>query len=466
VDIVQYDEKTSFIFGLNWTVLDPSLKKDVQIKEFLKQGYDKKIIIKNDDTVTYGLAVADDFYKKDKTKKYSAAAAIANTPRFEGATALIVIEEEGDHSNVVAMVGLIKGNIVLDCMIPVSRFSEYYEGFRAKCFRANVTEKIYGSLIDLVLNLVDEFSWDNLLVQKNSLAHPKRNTALSTLRSAFILYFAAALMALALVAYLVFYAWTWWEDSNLAKESRRNALLNSPEVKYQRAVNEITGGKHFKAVDVIPSIAAEFGSFPVNFSGYTLDLITCEADKSKGGYLCNLTWRSIGGTYRDFTSAAPKKWTNIASSNVYEQKGDKPIVHKTNEIPVTAKSIPDYKKLTHDYFFKAPSSILKNRRDWLLETDLYLRANEMDVNYGSIGWKPTLSKVEVQGIPPGMSKEDAQKAQTAIYGSAFELKGAPYWMIELIPNISSELVINKFSILFNSNAMQFSTSGVVYVNKK
>ena len=466
MDIVQYDEKTSFIFGLNWTVLDPSLKKDVQIKEYLKQGYDKKIIIKNDDVLTYGLAVVDDFYKKDNTKKYSAAAAIANTPRFEGATALIVIEEEGDHGNVVAMIGLIKGNIVLDCLIPVARFSEYYEGFRAKCFRANVTEKIYGSLIDLVLNLSDDFSWGNFLAQRNSPAHPKRNTALSTLRSAFIWYLGAALVALALVVYLIFYGWNWWQESVLAKEARRNALLNSPEVKYQKAVQAITAGQHFKASLIIPALMKEFGSFPVTFSGFSLESVNCEVNPEKSGFLCNLTWKSIGGTYRDFVNAAPKEWAHIASSNVYETKGDKPFAHKENEIPSNSKNIPDYKRLTHDYFFKGTTERLRARGEWANEADLYLKANEMDVNYGAIGWKPTLSKADVQGIPSGMSKEDAQKAQTAIYGSSFDLKSAPYWMAELIPTVSPELVLNRFSLLFSGSGMQISTSGTIYVNKK
>ena len=465
MDIVQYDDKTSFIFGLNWTPLDSALKKNVQIKEFLKQGYNQKIVLKNDDTVTYGLAVSDDFYKKNKTKKYSAAAAIANIPRFVGSTTLIVMEEEGDAGNVVALIGLIKGNIVLDCLVSVSRFSEYYENYRSRCFRANVNERIFGSLITLSLNLAGDFAWSNLIPDKKSDDHPPKTYQLSGLRTDFVFYALGALLMAAFVAYSAWFAWSWWEESIAAREMRRQALLNSPEAKYQKAITQIIGGKQFKATEVLGSVASQLGAFPVNFAGFTLEKMACSADSIKPLFLCNVTWKSAGGTYADFASAAPKEWTNILSTNVIDLKDEVSVSHTPKLGSSADKNYPDYRRVTHDYILQIPKEKLADRKNWLKDTDVYLKANELDVSLASLGWKPTFSAAQVQGLPSGMSQEQANKIASAIYGISFSLKGAPYWMTDVVPKISSELVLNNFLLQFSGLAVTFSTTGVIYVNK-
>lgn len=459
MDLVQYDDKTSFIFGLSWSQLDPNQKKNAQIKEFLAQGFNRQVTLKNEDTVSLGLGVADDAFKKNKTKKYSAAAAIANIERFSGTSSLFVIEEEGDDRALVALVGLINGNVVLDVLVDLKRFSEYYDSYQARCFRNNVTPKIYGSVQSLALNLSGPFSWGNLVVDKKSDFNPHKNFALSTLRTEILLYLFLGVVAVLVIAYAGWYGYNWWRDSETEQEAKRQALLNSPEVKYRQALVEILNKPQFKLNTVLPDIEREFHDFPTRFAGFGLQGIECKADPKLAQFNCVIAWHSLGGTFREFTERAPKEWFKFDSVNMQS---------KTKTAYGENGIFPDYKIINHQYIFKTSKEPLELRTQWMSSAEFYVRANDFYVNSrGFDGWEgASYGGVVVQGIPVGMTPGEAERALNAIYGISWEMKYMPYLLADLLPRMSPDLTIKQFSFRFPDKQVLFSASGVSYVTKK
>jgi hypothetical protein len=149
--VLQITDHEIVVFGLAWRVLDSMEPRGQQINKMREQGAKFAISFKNDASEeNFGVSLDSELgANAKKVRLISGAAQIAKHPLcLEREGVLITIEEPGSegHPAVVAVVGVLRGNVVLDEIVEPDEVQGKREWFLGEVANRHVRANEVGGV--------------------------------------------------------------------------------------------------------------------------------------------------------------------------------------------------------------------------------------------------------------------------------------------------------------------------------
>lgn len=430
--------KNVFVCGMNWVVADPFEAKHALISGFILDGAKHVVTYKNGSDLNYGLLPDINDEKLADCPLVSLANMAAINPLFKGATVLLMLENSENQEEAGIAIGMLNGNVVLDCSIDSETANAKLENFAGLCERSSRSFVLWGNFPHVNQNFNKPYSFSELVANKKNI----KKSVLAPLRSNRVFMMVSAAIAAVLVIVFVNLTWDWYvQRKKDLVESLRQAQL-SPDAQYQTAISNFLGKKQFLANLVAKQVKEQINLIPTSFQGWKLRSIACELPS------CMLTWVNAGGSFDGFKSAAPKEWVNITPA-------------------VGGSLIGDLKTLTHQFDLSLTPVELPPRTQWLSATELAWKIGNDWQKLSPLGWSGELKLPDLREIPPGVTAAAIRNNPHAIWGINWSVINQPIWLIDGLFEFSPSVVMDKLNVSVDekNGAVLFGASGVAYVKK-
>lgn len=430
--------KDVYVSGMNWVVADPFESKHTLISGFILDGAKHAITYKNGSDLNYGLLPDIHDEKLADCRFISLANMAGINPLFKGATVLLMLENGVNQEGTGIAIGMLNGNIVLDCVIDSKNADSKLENFAGLCERSSRAFVLWGNFPHVGKDFDKPFSYSELIANKKN----AKRSVLAPLKSNRVFLMVSAAIAAIILIIFVNLTWDWYvQRKKDLVESLRQAQL-SPDAQYQTAISAFLAKKHFIANSGAKQIKEQINSIPSSLGGWKLHSIACELPS------CVLTWVNAGGSFDGFKSAAPKEWVNITPA-------------------VGGSLIGDLKTLTHQLTLSLTPMELPSRSQWLNATELAWKIGNDWQKLSSLGWSGELKLPDLREIPPGVVVAAVRNNPHAVWGINWSVINQPIWLIDGLFEFSPSVVIEKFNVSVDekNRAVVFGASGIAYVKK-
>jgi hypothetical protein len=430
--VIQINDRHALAFGLDWIVLDPMLSKDKQTAALRRKGANWQALCKATEEPNFGFAA--NLALPPRLKTLSGAGQAAIHPRIRGKTVLLLLEEPGPEGseNEVAVVGLLRGNVVIDRLVHASEVHSIRQSFFESCARADAKFKLFGRTI--TVDPVEEaFSWTDLLPPSRK-EKRKGQTAvpISALRADLPNWVVPAVAAAAAIGVSYY-----WYGAHSAEKLRLKlqAKKADPMLVYAQAAKALLSQPIVPAGEALFAMRAQLRDIPTAFAGWNLTSINCDVSGA-----CVFEWNRKLGTYQEFVERAPKKWEGISLA-------------------------PEGNKISNGYQVAMPKKSLPPREKWPLEIDFIRDTVSRWQRFSDIGFKPTLKSATLAAVPPSIQPATVMASPAAIYSAEWDVRSAKWWMAEGLQSLPATVGLSSLSLHFTPTDVLFDAGGTAYVRK-
>lgn len=429
--VLEISDRETLVFGLSWRVLDSMEPRGLQVNKLREQGakffvsYKSEIGEENFGT-TDGLEVAAG---QKKVRFISGAAQIArHAACIEREAVLITIEEPGsaNHSAVVAVVGVLHGNVVLDEVVSPDQVQAKREWFLGEASKRQIRSSQVGGLAFTIPDVDFSMVWiDVLATRMPSLPLlPKSQYQLAVLApqiSPKVIQVGAALCGVVAVGFAGWQGFDLWKSAEAKKRAAMARKAPDPLIIYQQSVQALLSTAIWPAKTSLPKILEEINAQVPSFrrGGWALDAVKCEAASS----LCVYSWHREKGTMATFRdSLGTQKWDSI-------QYG--------------MTSITATKKVAMS------GVILPARQAWLDSDHYYITERSLWTRWQDIGVKFTYGDPAIAALPSGILEGQIASSPVLMRSLAWKIEG-PLWSRSVMDALPESTTLQTLDLIFKS----------------
>lgn len=441
------NKKIALGFGLDWRPLDSFTSTHQQITEWRADGFEYRARFRTPAGTYYGLTPRFDAADAGKAKIYSAGALAAVHPQVRGKTAVIVIEvrtgEEDDHANnVVAVIGLVQGEVRLEDLVSpgdiqgcIRRFTGQLKPDDRPLYMGEVwTAPV---LIELPLTL------DQLLGNKlSSMAE------VGPLRSSRAPALMAGVAVMGLLVYGGMQLWNGHVEKQARERVQRLAGQNDPQTLYRNAVTQLLQQPVVPLADAVAVMRDALNDFPVEHAGWSLIKVSCTPLSDS----CLMTWRRdplTGVNVDDFRALAPASWEGIGAASITD--------------------------LAMSYRVNFTKHKL-DRTEWPTMAEFRERSMNSWQFLSASGWKAELGSSTIQAAPPGMTPQQLGALSAmpeAVFAAPISIGSQPFWYAKEDPDspVRASLlgrhtvVQGDIELSLQEGNVYFTANGMTYVQR-
>lgn len=432
---LQLDDDYALVFGMDWFVLDPLDSRHAKILQLREQGARFGASFKQNDEENIGTVAGIGHFGK-KIKVLSGAGQIASLPAFAGRTILVLMEDHGRDGNdgIVAVVGLIKGNVIIDKILAPSEVIAIRQSFQDRCNSSNEDYLTAGHT--LTIAPVDiPVEWEKLLPQQESRFKKSPFVEVKKLTSGRETHVALALIVLMVVGG----AGTFGYQKYAAYKKRQRELVAArnvnPEVLYAASSQEFLNEPKVLLRDAISSVREAIAPIDSEFQGWRLKSIEC------GTTACQMHWDRLEGTFAEFKARAPATWINIVF------KDDGKTIENAFALPMPKHKLPD-------------------RSKWVTKEIFQETVQSKWQRYADIGMLSDISPMRLEAVPPGVSPNVLQTSANAIWAVPWDIKDGSSWFIApALETAPDYMTFSGLKLSISPSGTTFSAKGNIYVKK-
>jgi len=359
----------------------------------------------------------------------SAAGQLGVHPKWRGATVLLILDT--DQGGTVAVVGLLKGNVIVDAVAQQGDANRLIDHYRQRCRQANEEYKQIGSRDDAI----EPFDWHDFIPATGSRWRKAALVKIQPLKQDSKLAWAGACGLVVVAAAGALYVF----DMQSQREQRlRLARANEqedPATLYRASSQELLLKPALRANVAVREIREGINAINVTRSGWKLTKVDCS------GTGCAVTWTRNEGTYAEFDEHAPEEWRPLRLSD-------------------------DLLTITHRLPFKLTAVPLPDPKTWPTSAE-FLRTEAsrwQRLMPEAIGLKPALQPAEIQAVPPGKDARQFERLPNALYGRKWSFTG-PWWTSELLDHSPDNMGIDSLTVSFDGKALTYMANGIIYVQQ-
>lgn len=429
--VIQINDRHALAFGLNWQVLDPMESKAKQTRSFRADGAKWQASFKVDGEINFGSA--KELRLPSKLKTLSGAGQAASHPEWKGKTVLILLEDQGHDGqpNEVAVIGLLKGNVLYDLLVPVEEVRTIRQSFFSDCERANTHPQTIGK--SLTMDPVEmPFGWDDLLPKKKGRLSSTEMVAVTPLRADMPGWVVPSLVVTILAGAGYSY---YQKEAEKAFRQRLASQKVDPMVLYEQSVNQLLAQPVAPAAETLQVLREKLKDIPTHVAGWQLASINCGSTGS-----CLVEWNRKDGTYKEFLEYAPKEFGGV-------------------------NLMPEGVKLVHTMQFAFPQKPLPTRDQWPTEQNFILETVSQWQRYWDIDFKPTMKLPQLVGVPPSVPPAAVMGSPNAVWASNWDVRGAKWWMAEGLDTLPGNVALTNVVVSYAANEINFEAGGLAYVRK-
>jgi len=432
--ILRINAEVALVFGLRWQVLDALESKARVISDLRTDGARWKATFDNAGDQNFGTLSDADFSLPQNVKRsLSGAGQVALLPQFSGKTVLVLLEDPGRDGNdgVVAAIGLLNGNVVLDAIAAVADIGALVQSFSERCDKAKQQYTLAGntSSFGTLTQLVD---WNDLLPKATSKFKTTPAVPVTPLRSAHAATLTVAGITLLLLGIGAYAGYEMYAKKKLEERAAKAAQMQDPVAMYSAALPSFLAQPRMLAADAFPAVRRLTAEMPVLFAGWELRRIDCT------GEVCSVSWERAGGTNADFKTRAPQHWRDIAFSD-------------------------DAKQIVHNVALAIPQKPLPPRTEWPRFADFKLSVGSQWQKFSDFGIKVGHDKLTVAALPPGVSPDAVANNPIAVKAAPWSVKAAPWWGNEGLSTMPPNVTVTSITINVTSREVTFDAAGDIYV---
>jgi hypothetical protein len=441
-------------FGLSWHVIGPldnlSEMRREQQNKFMRWEATYKVAGSDN----YGWS-KEEFVLPKGVKTLSGAAQIALHPKVHGHTVLVIMEvpsSDDGTDNLVAVVGVLNGNVVIDDMIAKSHQGELVTNFRERCKKAESSFTIIGLSISQG-RFDGELTWQDFEPLRRSGAVGRFMPRVAAPLVPLELGLSTQAIALGVSGVLlVGSVWAYNTHSDNKKAAAANKVRQEREsrpINYEKAVSELLSQPVLLANSSFKDLREYVHGFPTQQKGWRLYQVECLATG-----ICEATWQNPSGlaTNRDFSESAPKEWGVVR----FDSTG---------------------RTLSHTMPFRLPLRRMLAKEKWPTEQGFLLGPFSQWQKYWVLKFEPTLAKKsELIGNTEGVDARAAAEYPGATWATAWTIDKTPWDLSEgfdhtdeatgaaLPACVTVERIIMSFQFE-PSKEVSFKANGRVYARK-
>lgn len=435
MDILNISPKVALAFGLRWRPLDPYLSKHKQITEWRGEGYRSCATYKLSGGTYVGMLQYE--VKKGEPTNYSAAAIAAAHPRLRGTSALVLIEVPNDQTPVVAVIGLVNGEVVRDQLARPGEVAGIRAAF-AKQVPGNFV--VWGLAYDI--DDVEQRLTLEDLVGKG----PSAGSKLQPLRSSRVPVIVGTVFALGAVAGLGVYAWQGYQEQLRKTELMALAQQNTPEVQYRKSVAALLAQPVVPLAESIILMRDAIRDLPTHHEGFELSKVTCDVASDA----CTVLWKrteKVGATVDDFRNTAQPGWDAVGPS------GQTDVVMQIKVVFPKVK--PDRSKWP-----RYDAWVERNVARWQ-----FLAPG---------GWKADIGARSLQAAPPGLTPQQINMLSNtpdAVFAAPLTVNLQAWWYADADPDSPIQVdllgpntvVQGPMEVSIVGKDVSFTVNGLSYV---
>ncbi|MGH8785732.1 MAG: type 4b pilus protein PilO2 [Cupriavidus necator] len=336
----------------------------------------------------------------------------------------------------VAIVGLLRGNVIVDAIAQRGDANRLIDIYRQRCLQANAEYRQIGSAGEGVR---EPFDWpDFMQPAPRRFGQLKHAPAVKVvpLKPGNKLAWLGAGAAVVVAGGALHYVIAQQEQEARRLQEIRDREQEDPAYQYRQSAQRLLTTPTLRANTAIREVREAIKDIPVLLAGWKLDAITCGI----GG--CRVTWTRNGGTYAEFDASARAEWK-----------------------PLTLAE--DLNTIGHSLPLKLVGTRLPSQTDWPTKTD-FLRTEAsrwQRLTDKSIGLEITLSAETVMGVPPGKDERHFANLPGLIYGAKWGVNQSPWWTSELLDSAPDNMTLESIKVNFDGKAMKYTSNGIVYVQR-
>lgn len=440
MQIIQLNTKTALAFGMSWSTTDALSRAD-QLRRAYRDGgrymasfagvKAGKGARASDDNFGY----AKEFKAPKGVKTYSAAGQLGVHPKWRGATILVVIEEpaEINPNGMIAIVGLLRGNVIVDAIASRGDAGRLIDTYRQRCMQANAEYRQIGSP---GAGVAEAFDWGDFIAPAPGRFKSRALVKIQPLKPGNKLAWVGAGALVGAAGFAVYFVIDQQaQDAKRLSEARAREQ-DDPAYQYQQSSQRLLTTPTLRANTSLREIRNAIKDMPVLLAGWKLNAITC------GITGCRVTWKRNEGTYAEFDALAWPEWRPLTLSD-------------------------DLNTISHSIPLRLVGTALPARSTWPKKVD-FLRSETsrwQRLTDKSIGLNITLSADEVMALPPGKDARQFANVPDLIYGAKWAISSSPWWTGELFDTSPDNMTVESVKVEFDGKQMQYTTNGIVYVQK-
>lgn len=445
--VVTIEGRHQVAFGLSWRVIDQLVSRNGVIKELKRDGAKLQASFRTDRHLeNIGALKAS----AQKGKTLSAAGQVATHPHIRGATALVVLEEEGTQiaSGLVGIIGMQDGNVILDALVSTAEAPAVIVSYTDLLARNGRSFLLFGTIHTSNIaaaaaraeGAMRPFTWADLLPARRG--KPWQRSAavyLAPLKTDRGLKLAAigAVSVAALGAGL--YVADWLEEKAEADRLFTERQKQDPKYLYQQSIKQFMATPRVLLADAMPAIREAVGPLDVQRKGWKLKTIVC------GQAGCSATWTRAFGTFDDFMSDAPAEWLPVVPSE-------------------------DLGTLTHQFPISLPKRVLPDRTRWPTQAAFLQTEASRWQRMKKLNLAISLGKPELRALPNGGGGSPATQAAyaavpDAIRGANWTIAKANWLLSEAFELAPETMALESLTLTFTGKDVVFDANGVSYVTK-
>lgn len=426
-------KRVTLASSLVWSILDPYENKHKQIGAWRDAGQTAGVSYSINGETVFGRT------NGESRGVVSLAALAGRHPSLRGKTALLLIEipsANPDHESTVVVVGLLRGVVEIDKLVPEGDVAGERNVFAAK---AKQPFDVYGSG-DHIGNVDHELDLDALIKGGGASA--------STLKRLSSGKFARAALLTVLAVAVGAGSYTWISSSMEAKRLARQAQLEAsrtPEQLYLQSIEQYLLKPVTPLAEAIATLREALSEFPTVQAGWELGRLNCSQSA------CSVAWRRIadeGGTIEDFRAAASPEWG-----------------------PITAISQTE---VVHSFPVNLPSRLL-NRDEWPVLREWRDQNVALWQFLAVGGWRADVSEPKMRAVPVeldgGPEMHKLRRMPQAIRAVELNINNQPWWYADSDPNspllasyLGDQLALDgDIQIDVKGHEITFKTKGILHV---
>jgi len=434
MQLVRLDKGRALGFGLTWSTTDALSRKD-QLQRAYRNGSrvmatfagakGEKGSAKRDDNLGH----AKELNAPKGVTALSAAGQLGVHPKWAGSTVLLILDT--DKSGAVAVVGLLKGNVIVDAVAQQGDANRLIDHYRQRCLQANAEYKQIGSRE----GSVEAFGWHDFIPESGSRWRKSPVVKIQPLKQESMLAWAGVGFLFLIAAIGAVYVLDMRSKEEARMRLARANAQEDPAALYEASSQALLLKPMLRANLAVREIREGINGINVMRSGWKLTKITCSAAG------CAVTWARNQGTYAEFDESAPSEWRPLRLSD-------------------------DLVTITHSLPFKLTTKPLPTRTSWSTSKDfLQTEASRWQrlIN-DTIGLKASLSSAEIQAIPPGKDPRQFERLPNAIFGQKWSFS-APWWTSEILDAAPDTMAIDALTVEFDGKALSYKANGIIYVQQ-
>lgn len=447
--VLQITDHDIVVFGLTWRVLDSMEPRGQQVNKLRDNGAKFSVSFKNENTEE-NLGVSNDIdlgSNPKNTRLISGAAQIARHKECVSRDAVLVtIEVPGTdgHAAVVAVVGVLRGNIVLDEIVTPGEVQAKREWFLGEASNRQIRLSEVGGVAYSIPDVDFPLAWEDILATRapGLPLLPKSQyliTALAPQINPKVLKVGAALCSLIVVGVAGWQGYEFWKASVAKKKAAMARKAPDPQVIYQQSVQALLDTPIFPAKTSFALILQEIGrQVPVfRRSGWVLEAVKCEAEST----VCVYSWRRVKGTMATFRdSAVTENWDSVE--------------YGVSSITTTKKMLLN-------------KTSLPERQSWLGMDRYSINERSVWTRWQDLGVKFSYGEPAVAGIPMGIAEAQIASSPVLVRSLAWKLEG-PAWSFKVLHELPGAATLQSLSLSFKTESdtqpsMDMTAAGQIFL---